>query len=98
MRIGRNSTTSDSPHLPHGSEASRRASEVIGPQPYLDAPREGLYSPIRARAYDAELTLRAMDAEGIDIAVVYRTFAHMVVSIDDLQPEHAIAYCAAFND
>lgn len=39
-----------------------------------------------------------MDAEGIDIAVVYRTFAHMVVSIDDLQPEHAIAYCAAFND
>ena len=43
-------------------------------------------------------TLQAMDAEGIDIAVVYRTFAHMVVSIDDLQPEYATAYCAAFND
>ncbi len=75
-----------------------RAEEVIGPQRYLDAPTEHLYSPVRARAYDAPSTLEAMDAEGIDIAVVYRTFAHMVVSIDDLQPAYAIAYCAAFND
>jgi uncharacterized protein len=29
---------------------------------------------------------------------VYRTFAHMVVSIDALQPDYATAYCAAFND
>ena len=38
--------------------------------------------PIRQRDYDAQSTLQAMDAEGIDVAVVYRTFAHMVVSID----------------
>lgn len=75
-----------------------RAEEVIGPQRYLDASTEHLYSPVRARAYDAPSTLEAMDAEGIDIAVVYRTFAHMVVSIDDLQPAYAMAYCAAFND
>jgi predicted TIM-barrel fold metal-dependent hydrolase len=72
--------------------------EVIGPQQSLDAPTEHLYQPIRARGYDAASTLAAMDAEGIDIAVVYRTFAHMVVSIDDLQPAYATAYCAAFND
>lgn len=75
-----------------------RAPEVIGPQQSLDAPTEYLYRPIRERGYDALSTLQAMDAEGIDIAVVYRTFAHMVVSIDDLQPEYATAYCAAFND
>jgi hypothetical protein len=32
-----------------------------------------------------------MDREGIDVSVVYRTFAHMVVSIDDLEPAYATA-------
>jgi predicted TIM-barrel fold metal-dependent hydrolase len=75
-----------------------RASEVIGPQRHLDMPTEHVYQPIRERGYDAPSTLAAMDAEGIDIAVVYRTFAHMVVSIDELAPDYAMAYCAAFND
>src|SRR5712692_6828025 len=65
---------------------------------YRDAPTERLYKPVRERGYDASSTLKAMDAEGIDISVVYRTFAHMVVSIDDLEPAYATAYCAAFND
>ncbi len=72
--------------------------DVIGPQQFLDAPTEHLYKPVRERDYDASSTIEAMDAEGIDIAVVYRTFAHMVVSIDDLDPAYATAYCAAFND
>jgi uncharacterized protein len=75
-----------------------QAQEVIGPQQFLDAPTEHLYKSVRERKYDAGSTLDAMDAEGIDLAVVYRTFAHMVVSIDDLQPAYATAYCAAFND
>ena len=75
-----------------------RAAEVIGPQQYLDTPREHLYKPVRERGYDAVSTLDAMDAEGIDMAVIYRTFAHMVVSIDSLEPAYATAYCAAFND
>ena len=75
-----------------------RAAEVIGPQHYLDTPREHLYKPVRERGYDAVSTLEAMDAEGIDMAVIYRTFAHMVVSIDGLEPAYATAYCAAFND
>ncbi len=72
--------------------------EVIGPQEHLHAPREDVYAPIRARGFDAASALRAMDVEGIDLAIVYRTFAHMVVSIDDLEPAYATALCAAFND
>ncbi|MGH6954651.1 MAG: hypothetical protein ACREGL_10735, partial [Alphaproteobacteria bacterium] len=75
-----------------------RSEEVIGPQRFLDAPTEGLYRPLRERGYDAASTLEAMDAEGIDSAVMYRTFAHMVVSIDSLEPAYAAACCRAFND
>jgi predicted TIM-barrel fold metal-dependent hydrolase len=41
--------------------------------------------------------LEAMDAEGIDVAVVYRTTAGQVVSIDDLDPPFAAALCRAYN-
>jgi predicted TIM-barrel fold metal-dependent hydrolase len=74
------------------------SADVVKAQEFLDAPREHMYKPVREKGYDADSTLKAMDAEGIDIGVVYRTFAHMVVSIDDLQPAYATAYCAAFND
>ncbi|HEX2171766.1 MAG TPA: amidohydrolase family protein [Dehalococcoidia bacterium] len=74
------------------------AADVIGPQQHLDAPTEEIYRDIRGRGYDAASSLWAMDQEGIDISVVYRTFAHMVVSIDDLEPGYATALCAAFND
>ncbi len=72
--------------------------DVIGPQKHLDEPSEDVYAPIRARGYDAASALAAMDTEGIDVAVVYRTFAHMIVSIDDLDAAYATACCAAFND
>jgi predicted TIM-barrel fold metal-dependent hydrolase len=71
---------------------------VAAVQKYLDAPTEDVYRSVRERGYDAASTLEAMDVEGVDIAVLYRTFAHMVVSIDELEPEYATAYCAAFND
>lgn len=72
--------------------------EVIKAQKFLDAPTEKLYAPIKKRGYDAESALEAMDVEGIDVAVVFRTFAHMVVSIDELPGDLATAYCRAFND
>ena len=75
-----------------------RDEAVIGPQRYLDAPTEATYSAPRERGYDAPSTLEAMDAEGIDVGIMYRTFAHMVVSIDTLESGLAVAYCAAFND
>lgn len=75
-----------------------RSPEVYGPQAALDAPTESLYAPIRERGYDAASTLAAMDAEGIDEAVVLRTFAHMIVSLDDLDGAYAMACCRAFNE
>ena len=75
-----------------------RSADVVSAQQFLDAPTEHMYKPVRERGYDASSTLQAMDAEGIDVGVIYRTFAHMVVSIDDLEPAYATAYCAAFND
>ncbi len=72
--------------------------DVIKAQAFLDKPSQELYAEARAKQYDARTTLSAMDAEGIDFAVMFRTFAHMVVSIDDLEPRYANAYCAAFND
>ena len=71
---------------------------VEGPQRALHEPTEDIYRPIRERNFDAPSTLEAMDVEGLDVAVLYRTFAHMVVSIDHLKPEIATACCAAFND
>ena len=72
--------------------------DVEGPQRALDRPSENLYRDTKKRGYDAQSTLAAMDQEGIDLGIVYRTFAHMVVSIDELEPDVATAYCAAFND
>lgn len=75
-----------------------RSADVVGPQRFLDKPSDGLYRPIREKGYDARSTLKAMDMEGIDVSVVYRTFAHMVISIDDLEPAYAVQCARAFND
>ena len=72
--------------------------DVVQAQRALDAPTEDLYRDTRRVGYSADTTLGAMDQEGIDLGIVYRTFAHMVVSIDSLAPDVAIAYCAAFNN
>jgi uncharacterized protein len=71
---------------------------VVGPQNFLDAPTENIYKERRGRGFEATDALDAMDQEGIDVAVMYRTWAHMTVSIDDLEPDYAIALCRAFND
>ena len=90
--------------FPHWDVAGRMippwaaSDDVVGPQEHLHAPSEELYAPIRETGFDAASALAAMDTEGIDVAVVYRTFAHMVVSIDDLDADYATALSAAFND
>ena len=72
--------------------------DVIKAQKFLDAPTKDIYEPIKKRGYGPESALEAMDVEGIDVAIVFRTFAHMVVSIDRLPGPLATAYCRAFND
>src|SRR5580765_6845744 len=54
------------------------SADVVKAQKFLDKPTEHMYKSVRKRGYDSASTLKAMDAEGIDIGVVYRTFAHMV--------------------
>ena len=48
--------------------------------------------------FDAASSLRAMDTEGIDVAVMFRTSASMLVSVDSLEPDYSLALCRAFND
>jgi predicted TIM-barrel fold metal-dependent hydrolase len=75
-----------------------RDAAVVGPQKALDTPSEDIYAPIREKQYDADSTVAAMDVEGIDEAVMFRTFASMFLSIDSLAGDVATAYSAAFND
>jgi predicted TIM-barrel fold metal-dependent hydrolase len=44
-----------------------------------------------------EEMLAAMDVEGVDVAVAFRTWAGHVVSADDLEPRFAAALCRAYN-
>ena len=51
-----------------------------------------------AQQFDAASSLQAMDTEGIDLAVMFRTSASMLVSVDSLEPQFSLALCRAFND
>lgn len=48
--------------------------------------------------FDPASHLRAMDQEGIDVAVLFRTVASMLVSMDDMDAHYSLALCQAFND
>ena len=58
-------------------------------QYYLDEHEHG---------YTPEITLRAMDREGIDVAIVFRTYAHMAIHVDGQDPRYSLAVCQAFNN
>ena len=55
------------------------------------------YDEAFARRFDAKSQLDAMDAEGIDVGVTFRTIASHVIADDALDPEFASALCRAFN-
>lgn len=51
------------------------------------------------RGFDAVTTLEAMDAEGVDVAALFRTIGGtMVIGTDGLDPDYASALCRAYND
>jgi len=54
------------------------------------------YAKPLARDYDAVSQLAAMDDEGLDVAVLFRTFP--LHCDDSLEPEFANALCRAWND
>jgi predicted TIM-barrel fold metal-dependent hydrolase len=60
-------------------------------------------TPSQANAFvhgfDAKTTLQAMDIEGIDIAVLYRTVAGLMgMAMEHFEPEFSIALCRAYNN
>ncbi len=51
------------------------------------------------RGFDAVATLRGMDIEGVDVAILYRSGGGMLpVAIDDIEPELAMAMARAYNN
>ncbi len=49
------------------------------------------------RGDDPQAMLQAMDREGIDVAIVFRTMASHLIAVDGLDPELSAATCRAFN-
>ncbi len=64
----------------------------------LDARSQDVMKDGWDHGFDAASHVRAMDREGIDIAVLFRTVASMLVSLDDMDSEFSVALCRAFND
>jgi predicted TIM-barrel fold metal-dependent hydrolase len=61
------------------------------------AAERGATSEARGFGTQPDAMLEAMDIEGIDISVVFRTLAGHVTTIDGLDPAFAAALCRAFN-
>ena len=49
------------------------------------------------RGDDPQAMLQAMDREGIDVAIVFRTMASHLIAVDGLDPKLSAATCRAFN-
>jgi uncharacterized protein len=49
------------------------------------------------RGDDPQAMLQAMDREGIDVAIVFRTMGSHLIAVDGLDPKLSAATCRAFN-
>ena len=65
---------------------------------HLDDRMAEVYAEELEHGYTPELTLKAMDVEGIDVAILFRTFAQMAIQVDGQDPEFTFAICSAFNN
>jgi predicted TIM-barrel fold metal-dependent hydrolase len=55
------------------------------------------YDAAMARRFDAKSQLEAMQVEGIDVAVTFRTIGSHVIAMDEIDPGFAAALWRAFN-
>ena len=95
----------EEPHdAAHGHRARHRTSRVARP---AGARSTTTCTPRRRRAgWDAESQVAAMDAEGLDLAVLYPSRGLFVLGLDTveqigtdgLEPEYATAIARAYND
>lgn len=65
-------------------------------RPDAEARMKTVLREYAAAGFDSVSQLRAMDVEGLDVAVLFRTLP--VVCVDDFEPGFAIALCRAWND
>jgi uncharacterized protein len=65
-------------------------------RPDAEARANVILKEYASAGFDSGSQLRAMDVEGIDFAVLFRTLP--VVCVDAFEPEFAIALCRAWND
>ena len=56
------------------------------------------FAKARAAKFDNVTQLEALEVEGIDVAVLFRTFGAHVIALDGMDPDLSLAICAAFND
>jgi predicted TIM-barrel fold metal-dependent hydrolase len=56
------------------------------------------YADMAARGFDPVSQLKAMDIEGIDVAVLFPTKGLLVPWVDSIDPGLAMAVCRAYND
>jgi predicted TIM-barrel fold metal-dependent hydrolase len=65
-------------------------------RPDAEARARAALKDYAAAGFDSVSQQRAMDVEGIDLAVLFRTLP--VVCVDAFEPEFAVALCRAWND
>ena len=56
------------------------------------------WRPFQERGWTSKIQLEAMDAEGIDVAVVYPSRGLFALTIPDMEPRLAAAMARAYND
>ena len=56
------------------------------------------FAEARAQQFNAPSQLKALEVEGIDIAVLFRTFGAHVIAMDAMDGDLALAICRAFNN
>ena len=76
----------------------RNVPQVLKMNSPLDLKMQTVMEEGWRRQFDPISHLNAMDVEGIDVAVLFRTAASMLVSVDDQDAAFAVALCRAFND
>lgn len=80
--------------FPAHSETKARTESLKGRHDHIT----DRFAEARASKFDAPSQMKALDVEGIDIAVLFRTFGAHVIALDDMDPELALAICRGYND
>jgi predicted TIM-barrel fold metal-dependent hydrolase len=65
---------------------------------FLIKRKEQYYVEEKEQGYTPQLALKAMDLEGIDVAIMFRSTVQMSMHIEGQDPEYTMSLCRAFND